>query len=151
MKTLILILLILSAWLGYKTYTLSGQNTRLELKLEESQASLKKTEASLVNIQSQLEIAEKKLAEESAAASQGDTQYQVFKKEYVEGSLVDSGEKAPDTGRAVMKRLPPHWRLYLVGVQTKREYPALEVQETAYSHFIQGGIYTRLELNSAKR
>jgi hypothetical protein len=158
MKTFVLIFLILSAWLGYKNYTLSGQNTRLELSLKDAQASLKKTEASLRDAQEslkdvrlKLEAAEKMLAEAGSAASQGDTQYQVIKKEYVEGALVDSGEKEPDTGRAVMKRLSPHWRLYLVGVQTKREYPAFEVQETAYAHFIQGSVYTRLELNSANR
>jgi len=165
MKTLVLILLILSAWLGYKNYTLSGQNTRLELRLKETQASLEKTEASLKetqtnlkdaqaslkDTQTKLEETEKKLAEVGSPASQGDVQYQVVKKEYVEGALVDSGDKETDTGRPVIKRLSAHWRLYLVGVQTKRAYPAFEIQETAYAHFIQGGVYTRLELNSVKR
>jgi len=158
MKTLLLAFLILSAWLGFKDYLLSRQNAQLELNLKDTQASLTKTEASLKEAQAslkdteaKLEEADKKLAELGAPSSQGDVQYQLIKKEYVEGALVDLGDKEPDTGRVVMKRQSAHWRLYLLGVQTKREYPAFEVQETAYAHFIQGGVYTRLELNSVKR
>ncbi len=165
MKTLILIFLILSAWLGFKDYTLSKENARLELSLKAAQASLQETETSLkatranltdaeANLKAtreKLEEADKKLAEVGSPVSQGDVQYQVVKKQYEEGALVDSGAKESDTGRTVMKRLSAHWMLYLVGVQTKREYPAFEVQETAYAHFIQGGVYTRLELNSVKR
>jgi len=151
MKTLILILLILSAWLGFKDYTLSKQNAQLDLSLKASEASLKETETSLKDVRAKLEEVNKKLSEVGSPASQGDLQYQVVKKQYEEGALVDSGAKEPDTGRPVMKRLSAHWMLYLIGVQTKREYPAFEVQETAYAHFIQGAFYTRLELNSVKR
>lgn len=151
MKLLVLILLILSAWLGYKDYVLTGQNARLELSVKETEASLTETKTDLKDALKKLEEADKKPAEAGSPSSQGDVQYQVVRKEYVEGAMVDSGAKEPDTGRPVMKRLSAHWMLYLVGVQTKREYPAFEIQETAYVHFIQGGIYTRLELNSVKR
>ncbi len=119
--------------------------------MQETETSLKDAQASLKDVRAKLEEADKKLAEVGSPASQGDVQYQVVKKQYEEGALVDSGAKEPDTGRPVMKRLSAHWMLYLVGVQTKREYPAFEVQETAYAHFIQGAFYTRLELNSVKR
>ena len=158
MKTLVLFFLILSGWLGYKNYTLSQQNTGLELSLKEAQSSLKATQTSLEEVQANLKATQakldetaKKLAALASPAAQGDLEYQVVKKEYVEGALVDSGAKEADTGKPVMKRMSARWMLYLVGVQTKREYPAFEIQETAYAHFIQGGTYTRQELNSVKR
>lgn len=96
-----------------------------------------------------------------------DTEYLVIKREHLPGQLID---RTPPTKEVTSvnnpyqtrvttqstrigrewERTNPVWRIYLRGVQTKRDYPPLEIKESEYKHFIEGAVCTRADLNRAK-
>jgi hypothetical protein len=45
----------------------------------------------------------------------------------------------------------PRWLVYFQGKQTHREYPGIEMLEAPYRKFIEGAIYTRDDINRAKK
>lgn len=95
-----------------------------------------------------------------------DTEYVVIRREYIPGKLIDKTPPRYETssdnpyqtrsspvtifGQKVYERIDPVWRIYVKGVQTKREYPGIEVKESAYKNFFEGATYVRADLMEAK-
>lgn len=78
-----------------------------------------------------------------------DFHYKVLNKVYTQGQLVNSGE-IDRFGAVVKTRIDPKFEVYFKGVESGREYPPLLVSESAFRNFVQGGVYDRAALNSAK-
>ena len=77
-----------------------------------------------------------------------DTSYVVVKKSLTVGQLIS---KATPSNPGATERRPAEFRITFKGVQSGKEYPPLEVQETAYSWFREGLAYAPQDINRAKK
>lgn len=77
-----------------------------------------------------------------------DTRYIVVKKSMTVGQLIS---KATAANPNLTERRPAQYHITFKGAQSGKEYPALEVQELAYSRFREGVAYSPQDLNEAKK
>jgi len=83
----------------------------------------------------------------SAADPQpADTSYVVVKKNFNAGQLIPVTSANPNA----TERRPAQYWITFKGVPSGKEYPALEVKESAYSQFREGADYSPQDINQAK-
>lgn len=76
-----------------------------------------------------------------------DTRYVVVKKTFTPGQLIPAATGA--NPNATDRRPAEYW-ITFKGVQSGKEYPALQVKEAAYGQFLEGADYSAQDLNQAK-
>lgn len=84
----------------------------------------------------------------AVAGAVADSQYIVVKKTLTPGQLIP---KATASNPNQTERRPAQYHIVFKGAQSGKEYPALEVQELAYSRFREGITYSAQDLNEAKK
>lgn len=133
---------------------LEKENQALTLKLKtvevNASAAQAALDARLKVVQADLDVAQKRVAELENQAK-GDVQYQVLRKEYIEGKFMTADEVDPITNKKIAVRVNPRWLVYFQGVQTNRAYPGIEMLEATFKQFIEGAVYTREDINRAKK
>lgn len=75
-----------------------------------------------------------------------DTSYVVVKKTFNAGQLIPVTSSNPNA----TERRPAQYWITFKGIPSGKEYPALEVKESAYGQFREGGDYSPQDINQAK-
>lgn len=127
---------------------LRGQLTVARQEAEQANARAEAALAQLRNAPAAQAKAEPAADGASAADPKStDTSYVVVKKTFTPGQLIPAATGA--NPNATDRRAAEYW-ITFKGVQSGKEYPALQVKETAYGQFLEGAAYTPQELNEAK-
>lgn len=127
---------------------LRGQLAASEQATQQANARAAAALAQLNNAPAPQAKAEPSADSASAAdAKSADTSYVVIKKTFTPGQLIPAATGA--NPNATDRRPAEYW-ITFKGVQSGKEYPALQVKEAAYSQFLEGADYSAQDLNQAK-
>jgi hypothetical protein len=129
---------------------LEKANSALAAKLNDTLSKLNQAEVKAEMAKIAAETLGRKLADLEERTKE-DFEYLVIKKEYIEGKLAETGAYDPVIQKQTLQRVNPRWLVYFQGRQTRREYPGIEMLESTYRKFIEGAIYTRDDINRAKK
>jgi hypothetical protein len=127
---------------------LRGKLTAAEQATEQANARAAVALAQVKNAPTDQSNAEPVTDNTSAADPKStDTSYVVVKKTFTPGQLISAATGA--NPNATDRRAAEYW-ITFKGVQSGKEYPALEVKETSYNQFLEGAAYSPQDLNQAK-
>jgi len=127
---------------------------RNKLSAAEHEVELAKAETALAQKKLESALAPQTNAETETVRSArtetkiADTSYTVVKKTFTPGQLIS---RATSSNPSATERRPAEFRIIFKGVQSGKEYPALEVQESAYNQFLEGLAYPPQAINAAKK
>jgi len=124
----------------------NAAETALAATKAEAQQKQAAADRKIAELQAKVDDFEDKAA--AAGKLVEDTQYLVVKKSTTPGALMQTDPKNHPNDYA---RTPSVFEIVFKGVQSGREYPPLDVQETAYANFREGQTCTREDVARAKQ